>query len=364
MKKNCLVILATTKGATSQLQNFLLSRDWEVHFFMEPEKALTLIPEINPSVVVVSDDINLPSAKELILSLSRAHNFVIINFTEKLPTINKGIQSNSKHFLKSPITGSNFLRIVDTIKLDVNDSKVDELIHVQQKPTPEAAQKIVGDSVSKALSFVVSGGPKTDKSVPTTGSNTLCVLIESENFSGYVLTCLGNNRALGRDLIGCIRSELSTFLSEATEEIVKLELLPMKLDSFGLENLAKESSGLCYKGVHDGSEIAMALVPGRNLNEEIVVSDRSDMLKISVNELAVGKVVEFDLFHYLPLNKKYIKLSHKGYTLEKARFDSLVSKVTHMHLKKDEKRCAELYLARLHLSELVDDHIEKLAGAA
>tara|TARA_B110001454_G_C12723226_1_gene435952 strand:+ start:11866 stop:13515 length:1650 start_codon:yes stop_codon:yes gene_type:complete len=196
-------------------------------------------------------------------------------------------------------------------------------------------------------------------------SQVACIVVESEKFNGYLIAALGKNRKMDGKFIKSIQEKLFKFLKDNGEPVSEKENLNLKIKKIEFEDWAIEYAEFLKKSVHNGDEIAMAFFPVTNVRTEVRESASATMASVKLADVEGDKQVEFNMYLYLPCNKKYILYTPKGgkfYANQKGR---LVEKgVKEVHMLKSEVNDLTKYKAQNYLNNLIENYKQKKMAKA
>jgi hypothetical protein len=196
-------------------------------------------------------------------------------------------------------------------------------------------------------------------------SQVACIVVESEKFNGYLIAALGKDRKMDGYFIQAIQSKLFKFLKDNGEVVSEKDNMNLKIKKVGFEDWAIEYADFLKKSVHNGDEIAMAFFPVPNVRPEVGASAASTMASVKMSEIDGDKVVEFNMYIYLPNNKKYILYTPKGGTFYGNQKGRLQEKgVKEMHMLKSEIHDFSKYKAQNYLNGLIDGYKKKKANSS
>ena len=185
--------------------------------------------------------------------------------------------------------------------------------------------------------------------------NSGCIVVESERFSGYLVTALGRNEAINENFLAGIKKKLFKYLKDNGEHLTESEALDIKLKPVEFEPWALEYADFLRTSVHKGDEIAVAFFPRRPVHVSLENSYHRDMAKIRLLDLKGDREVNFDLYIYLETNKKYVLYTPQGGVFYQKQMDRLKQQgYTHMHVPKSASDQVTKYSAQNYLNDLVD----------
>lgn len=187
-------------------------------------------------------------------------------------------------------------------------------------------------------------------------TNVACLIVESPKFSGYLVAALGKNRKVDEKFVNVIRDRLFRFLRENGEDVEAENNMSLNIKKVDFEDWALEYADFLRKSVHDGEEIAMAFFPFADAKTDITDSASVDMGAVKMEDLQGDVSVEFNLYIYLPSNKKYVLYTPRDSTFygnQKERLSRMG--VTHMHVKKTELQDVSKYRAQNYLNSKIEE---------
>ncbi|MBX3019361.1 MAG: hypothetical protein KF767_15855 [Bdellovibrionaceae bacterium] len=200
--------------------------------------------------------------------------------------------------------------------------------------------------------LITEGDPNFEE--VTSATNVACITISSPRFSGYLVAALGADRKIDDEFLKSVQDRLFSFLRANGEKIDDDNGMNLKLEQVDFEEWAIAQANFLRKSVHGTNEIAMAFFPSKETETKLEQSVAENMLKLGIDELHDDVPVEFDLYIYLPSNKKYLLYTPQGRKLFGAQRGRLRNKgVTHMHLRKDSASQVKRYRAQVYLNEMI-----------
>jgi hypothetical protein len=232
----------------------------------------------------------------------------------------------------------------------------------KRRDTSQTSESLMARAASKSLEETSHSGDGQVRERINQHTNAACIVIESQRFSGYLVAVMGKDKVVNEDFITSVKEKLFKFLVDQGEDISHDEALSLKIKQVEFEPWAIEYADFLRKSVHKGDEVAMAFFPRKPLKATLEVSAHEDMVKIGLEDLHGDRVVDFDLFMFLPTNNKYLLYTPKGGVFYDRQLERLKKQgVTHMHIDKMAAPAISKYRAENYLNDLVDDFAD--AGA-
>lgn len=192
-------------------------------------------------------------------------------------------------------------------------------------------------------------------------SHVACILVESPRYRGYLVCALGKNKKVDKEFINSVQKSLFQFLKSQGENLNdKKDVLHLSLTEVDFEPWALSQADFLRKSIHGDDEVAIAFFPTPLSDPELEESASKQMLQLSLDELKEDTKVEFDLYIYMPENKKYLLYTPQGMTFYTDQKGRLKDKgVRHMHLKKDSAPQVKKYRAQNFLNEKINEFNKK-----
>jgi hypothetical protein len=229
-----------------------------------------------------------------------------------------------------------------------------------QRPVKEKIA-LITEATQKALDETAVKISKKGQAIGKveTVNNIACIVIETASFSGYLIAALGKNRSLDEIFMESVRKKLFNFLKahgEIPDQEIETKAMTLKIQDIEFEDWALEQAEFLKKSIHgaDADEVAMAFFPNDNTKIKLEASVSEKMLKLNVDEIREDTELEFDLYIYMPENKKYLLYTQQGMRLYENQKGRLKDKgITHIHLRKESAGAVKRYRAQNFLNEKI-----------
>lgn len=258
------------------------------------------------------------------------------------------------------------------------DGKTVPIMESEHIPRKKKIHKIISEYQNEDLanhSIIVRGtqealnqsskirNPLDDEELNTLGesSHVACILVESERYRGYLVCALGKNKKVDKDFINSVQKSLFQFLKSQGEKLRDdKDVLHLSLTEVDFEPWAVSQAEFLRKSIHGDDEVALAFFPTQLSDPDLEQSASKQMLQLSLDELKDDTKVEFDLYIYMPENKKYLLYTPQGMTFYTDQKGRLKDKgIRHMHLKKDSAPQVKKYRAQNFLNEKIIEFQKK-----
>lgn len=195
-------------------------------------------------------------------------------------------------------------------------------------------------------------------------SNVACIVVESARFSGYLVAAMGKNHKVDTKFIKVIKDRLYKFLAEAGETVKEDEQMGIKIKQVDFEDWALEYADFLRKSVHEGQEIAMAFFPFAEAKTQVQDSASADMGAVKIEDIQGDQQVDFNVYIYMPTNKKYVLYTPRGSKFYGNQKDRLMTMgVTQLHVKRTELQDVSKYRAQNYLNSKIQEFEDKKKAA-
>lgn len=385
------VVLKSEINELSWLESFSQKFNWKVTATTDIREGFSLIIKQNPEYVLVSAD--HPSRQTHLLAKLTAGNSVttLIGFTEnsKGSSITKLHELGFKHLLYPPINSLDIFKLINKIEKikKINSEKPisnsRKLINIS---SPTQDYKKSGFFIFKGLPWtssltIIKGKssqenskcPSTNSTLRTKmnlemreslinacvealnkvlGQNEMkenctrisdvtevsCLKIDSESISGIMVIATGRNEVLDEGLKNHIRQILYESLSKKGFNSLDIDgnTPALKITKVSFYDWSLKKADFTLNSVYQNNEIALSFFSTSELKAELEKSHSEEMIQIKYSELEVGTKASFQLFIYLPNNKKYVVFNKEEAALSTSDFERLKrNSIEHIHFKKE-----------------------------
>lgn len=200
------------------------------------------------------------------------------------------------------------------------------------------------------LVYVPSGTQSTDKREIILS----CFRVAYADVSGHVLVAVRSHGEDHTEMMEKVREKVLSYLKTLGYDINSSYLIPMQLNNVDVEPWLMEQAEFLRSSMGDGLDISLAFIDGSPAPKDLEVSAQKDMRKISIDELRADVKLEFDLFIWMPLNKKYVRYSKKNLPVMNKQLERLKSGgVQDLHVREESQ--ADVH--RYHVQNFLNDSI-------
>lgn len=369
-----MVILTASPKLFAPAEQFLRNRSWSVMATTDERDAMRWVLEKKPSFFLISVEHSNVKVRSLHRLLKQScPDLCVVYFAENnnIETYRRMAQIDHTYRVQPPITGPAVERIVNRYLKDLRQAQIQQELFERSVrrsfpesqsitwATPkESGQELLSRGVVQVLESCLNVGDGRIKE-PLTGetTQTACIAIESERFSGYLLTAMPGDRAFDQNFISLIRERLVKFLADNGEALREDDSFPMKVRRVQFESWATEYADFLKKSVHEGQEVAMAFFPMSEVSTLVGETNGAGMFRVRMPDLVADEKVDFNLYLFLPANQKHILYTPKDsvfFAHQKERLST--GNIVEMHVKSEELPAFKRYRARHRIEALIKEY--------
>jgi hypothetical protein len=158
-----------------------------------------------------------------------------------------------------------------------------------------------------------------------------------------------------------LRRHLSETLTLGNDFIRIGDLHSIDIDDVEFERLAGHIGEFFNKGFHLGNEIAVSFFRAQNVDVAVANSPLDGYLRTSLNEISDRAPLEFDVYVYMPLNKKFVLYRRAGSSIEAEQKKTLeFHGINEVHFKRSAVEALSRHKARSFINSLVWNYREEI----
>ena len=371
-----LIIAGNATAQVQKLSQSLQLKNWQV---VTTTKMIDCAVECHQNKVnCILLSTNLPDASSYleIANFAKKENIPVVTFDESLvpgvlgepsdngALVHMGNSLNVVNFMRSYGVAHNKLKNpgapgVVHKSADLYDDKHFIAATVRSDLLPQKSDKRISyepikKSLSTALRAVVGGAGQANPGTLRINNKSNCVYVEAAEFSGYLISSFGGECEIEGDLQRDIISATKEFLISSQRIKASFSKVNATMPEADMQVWAQAHAEFVQFGAHEGITIGVAFVAAPK-ELPIAKGATTDFLMIDTKNLISDQEIGFDLYHYLPLNKRYVKFSHKG-KLDGFRMDRIRHKAKAMHFNASDLDAAKKYVRENYLMSLRDQN--------
>ncbi len=313
-----------------EVESFLRSRNFKVEVAFELREAVRYITEERPDFSLLSTEL-IPLKSKWLFSVLRQLTQPIL-FVERFNA--KGLAVTREHsdllVLEPPITPHGFEQTLRRIERD----------HRKQNEVASKLNEVnlwimstLSDIALKASCRPAAEGTKIEKA--DHASRITCFRVESGGLRGHFILVYGQNRVIEPTWTEELQQHLNTYLSTFEDSLSFKDKQVVNFERVKLDKWTKEHAQFVHQAIHEDAELVLAFFKER-VGDELKTSPEADHLEVDLNHIQGDKVVNFDVYIYLPQNARFVLYTPRGGTLYESQKQKLLGdgiQSVHIHKK-------------------------------
>lgn len=342
-------------------ERFLHSRGWDVQIVVGSlNKGLQVASAFNPDYLFICTEIIPKEFSDLFSALQKSFHVILFAERPDAHALRLLQQLGAPNVILTPLTGPAVERMIFRV-----NSKVKNLQRTAgggQKVTPlnPATEQIdinrMANATDQALSEICKSTPdgKRGRSLGKC-SSVHCFAVYTKRFCGYIVVAASVE--IESQMTEVLRYKIGDVMEMSGEFFRSGEIHSLHLEEVQFEGLALSYGEFLKKAYHLGNEIAIALFRIQETGQKVSDSPEMGWVSTALEEISPSDPVDFDVYIYLPLNKKFVLYRRAGSVLEEEQILNLEGGgVKEIHLKKESVPELERYRARKHLNSLIANY--------
>lgn len=185
-------------------------------------------------------------------------------------------------------------------------------------------------------------------------SRVACFEVTADSFSGAMILAFGSKHSTGETFSSEFKDSLLGYLENHGISVSMNEMPGFHLQNASLEEWSIDEAVFLRKSVHHDGEVVAAFFPHQQIDDRIHLSAEAHMSRLQLEEIRRDVHLEFDIYLYFPVNRKYIRYAAKGrnmFDTQRTRLEA--GGVTDVHIRKENERD----VTRYHVQNFLNDKI-------
>jgi hypothetical protein len=423
--KKLLYVIKAKEKSSAGFESFLLNRDWDVVTTTDLKEALSAVFSRPIHCLLIT--VEHPNAQCLKLPgiIAQTTKTPVILFSEGLTPGGVNILRGSDHpyILAPPVSGPAIERMVLRIEKEATTVERNSIEKISAASTSALDSTVVSQSrdfsemdfayLFDSMSDDATSKPNSAEPIRTSGikefthlapdeeasvldraataalkassvlsvatdgtlrvldrqSRVGCLQVESSFFTGVLVVAFPGDRTERVDqedvveFMAKFKTQLAGFLNAEGVEASMFEVPEFCLNEVSFEEWACADATFLRRTVHHDGEVGVSFFPHQRNDKPLRQSEDATMSRIGLQEIREDVALPFDVYLYLPVNKKYIRYAAKERFLYDSQRDRLnASGFKDVHIKRDSEKDVTRYRMQIDLNDKIRAHAEKKAA--
>lgn len=349
-----MIIATAMDDQIENTQRFLQARDWRVDVLAGPlNKGIQAAAILNPDYLFVSLESMPANFENLYSALCKSFKTILYSEKQASRTL-KAIQDlGTNDTLSTPITGPTIERLVLKIEksniipavrpLNPQKKKDAHLAHIDIKRISRATEIALGNVCQMNLA------PRKALGAP---SKLTCFALQTSRVDGYIVIASAGDMPL--DFPNRLKRQIMEWMTMQQDFFRVGDLHEIEIQEVSFEGLAINVGEFFNKSIHLGNEVAISFFRIPEIDIQINDSAMENAVRTPLHEISPRAPLDFDIYVYMPLNKKFVLFQKAGgYLVNEQRTSLQFHGINEVHVKKEALTLLHRHKAHSHINEMI-----------
>lgn len=359
-KRNLVIFTTKSDPAVDNAQRFLQSRDCDVEVVVgKLNKAIAICAAVEPDYLFISLE-SLPSAGFNDLYNALKKSFHVILYSEKFSvrTLQRLRELDTPDVLTTALSGPNIERLIHKLERDENTIPIPSLVASRMDDLAYVDINRLSRATSSVLERVCQPNENPKKYLRTSATYQ-CFSVRTARVSGYMIVATAGE--MKQDFAMRLKRQLSEMLGLGQDFFRVGEMHAVDFDDVRFERLAGHLGEFFNRAFHLGNEVAISFFRSPVADAKISESTLDGCLRIPLSELSEHTPLQFDIYVYMPLNKKFVMFRRAGTHLDAEQKTTLeFHGINEVHFKKDALEHVHEHKAKAFVRDLVWNYRQEI----
>ncbi len=331
-----ILFLKKTSQQLPDIERYLESRGFKITVMTEIREAIQFITDQRPDFALMSTDL-IPQRSLWLFGVLHQLTQVIL-FADRISAKNLAVSIELKgtYLLEPPLTPLGFEQILRRVERE-NRKHVVEVSHLDK--THVWIMSALADLALKALCKPTSSG--TPAEVVSRVTKVTCFRMQTTKLAGYFILAYGQNRKLENSWMSKLQDQLKQFLASFEDNLVIEDSDELIIEEVQFNEWSRDQANFIRQATHEEAELVLAFFKDPT-QMQIQPSLQNDCVEVGIEHIQGDRVVNFDVYIYLPQNARFVLYTPRGSTFYEDQKKKLVNdgvRSVHIHKRSlDEVR--------------------------
>ena len=354
-ESNRSLVILTTKANESLdgAQRFLQTRGWNVEVVAgKLNKAIAVCAALEPDYLFISIE-SLPTGNFSDLYRALKKSFHVILFCEKfsMHSLQRLRELDTPDVLTTALSGPNIERLINKLERDDNTIPIPSLVASRMDDLAYVDINRLSRATATVLEQVCQPGEMPKKYLRTKATYQ-CFSIKTARISGYIVVATAGE--MKHDFTLRLKRHLSEMLGLQQDFFRVGEMHAVDFKEVGFEKLAGHLGEFFNKAFHLGNEVAISFFRSPDIDVKVSDSTLDGYMRMSLADVSESAPLEFDLYVYMPLNKRFVLYRRAGGHLETEQKTTLeFHGINEVHFKKEALKSVHEHKTKAFIKDLI-----------
>ncbi|HEX4924272.1 MAG TPA: hypothetical protein VFV50_09300 [Bdellovibrionales bacterium] len=189
------------------------------------------------------------------------------------------------------------------------------------------------------------------------------ISVKTETSKGVLLVALGDNKEIGSVLLADVKSRLIHHLKMRGQDLGSEDDLEITIEQVDFIDWGKVETEFLALDQFGDDQLGIAFLPGEDIIPEASRSAENHMLAVDMECIVPDIPITFDIYVYLPVNKKYIRYVKKGQRIDPKQVERLLGyNNEHFHIAREDLKNFKAYCAANYINVRIKESRIKKAS--
>lgn len=222
----------------------------------------------------------------------------------------------------------------------------------RQRAFGKKLHSILAESSIKALESVAVRGEEMNEIRNTKRLGVIPV--KTPTTKGVLLVAMGDNKGVGEVLLKELKEKLMHHLRLRGQDLTSHGDLEIMIDEVDFVDWGKVETEFMALDQIGNDQVGVAFLSGDDIIPEVSQSAEAHMLAVDLECILPDAAITFDIYIYMPTNKRYIRYVKKGQRIDPSQIERLRNFETeYFHIRKEDLKNFQAYCAANYINVLI-----------
>jgi hypothetical protein len=186
-----------------------------------------------------------------------------------------------------------------------------------------------------------------------------CFALQTTRVDGYIIVASSGD--IHQEFLHRIKRQIINGMTLQNDFLRIGETHIVEVPEVSFEGLAINVGEFFSKSIHLGNEVAVSFFRAPQIDIPLADSPMENSISARLSEISPRMPLEFDIYVYMPLNKKFVLYRRTGEYLEQEQRKTLeFHGIDEVHLKKEALPALHRHKARSYINSLILNYREDI----
>jgi hypothetical protein len=227
----------------------------------------------------------------------------------------------------------------------------------EKKGYTESTGIVMG--TQKAIDEIASETPDANILPLKNTTQAICFFVMSKSHQGFVLCSIAHNTEPLMEFVDMFKTRLTELMADFDKNFLTSGALEVTMQQVDFDEWVTSQAAFSKKFVHLDRECGVAFFELSPAKPDVTPSTKKDFVQMKLMDVTQDRKLGFNVFLYLPVNKKFILYTRRGGKFAEAQKKRLISRgVSGVHLHENEVEQMHRTHLEAYIDEMISEHYE------